>query len=171
MIPDIQFSYNMLMDFKPNIWYLVKTKHKMEDLVEINLTNQSIEYFLPRYACGKREGKVIFSGYIFVRPNSNHTYQSIRSTMGVNDFVRFNLSFAIASNEMIDQLRAEVNAMNNRMDQTNQHQKGEEIFIKKGPFKEFSGIFEKYDVDQSVIVLINFLRHHQRVKIKADMIA
>jgi len=137
----------------------------------MNLKNQRIEFFLPRFTCGKREGKVIFPGYIFIKPKTGDTYQSIRSTRGVNDFVRFEMAFANASDETIDDLKKVVDLMNDRMDQTNLHQKGEEILIKSGPFKDFNGVFEKYDADQSAIVLINFLRHQQRVKIKAEMIA
>ena len=159
------------MEFHTNIWYLVKTKPRMEEIAEINLKNQSIEYFLPRFTCGKREGKVIFPGYIFIRPKPEDTFQSIRSTRGISDFVRFEMAFANASDETIDELKAVVDVMNDRMDQTNLHQKGEEVFIKSGPFKGFNGVFDKYDADQSAIVLINFLRHQQRVKIKAEMIA
>ena len=159
------------MNFHANIWYLIKTKPRMEETAEINLKNQSIEYFLPRFTCGKREGKVIFPGYLFIKPNMGNTYRAIRSTRGVNDFVRFEMSFANASDETIDKLKAVVDVMNDRMDQTNLHQKGEEIFIKSGPFKDFNVVFEKYDADQSAIVLINFLRQQQRVKIKAEMIA
>ena len=61
--------------------------------------------------------------------------------------------------------------MNDRMVQTNRHQKADEVFIKSGPFKDFNAIVEKYDADQSAIVLINFLRHQQRVKIQSEMIA
>ena len=159
------------MTFETDIWYLVKTKPRMEEIAEINLNNQSIEYFLPRFTCGKREGKVIFPGYIFIRPKPEDTFQSIRSTRGVSDFVRFEMAFANASDETIDELKAVVDVMNDRMDQTNLHQEGEEVFIKSGPFKGFNGVFDKYDADQSAIVLINFLRHQQRVKIKAEMIA
>ena len=143
----------------------------MEETAEMNLKNQRIEFFLPRFTCGKREGKVIFPGYIFIKPKTGDTYQTIRSTRGVNDFVRFEMAFANASDETIDDLKKVVDLMNDRMDQTNLHQKGEEILIKSGPFKDFNGVFEKYDADQSAIVLINFLRHQQRVKIKAEMIA
>jgi len=159
------------MDFKANIWYLVKTKPRMEDMAEMNLKNQNIEYFLPRFTCGKREGKVIFPGYIFIKPKSGITYQSIRSTRGVSDFIRFEMAFANARDETIDELKEIVDVINDRMDQTSLHQKGEDIFIKSGPFKGFNGIFEKYGADQSAIILINFLRHRQRVKIKAEMIA
>jgi len=158
------------MIFKTDIWYLVKTKPRMEEMAEINLKNQSIQYFLPRFTCGKREGKVIFPGYIFIKPKSGNTYQAIRSTKGVSDFVRFEMAFANASDETIEDLKAMVDVMNDRMDQTNLHQKGEEVFIKSGPFKDFKGIFEKYEADNAVIVLINFLRHQQRLKIKPDMI-
>jgi transcriptional antiterminator RfaH len=143
----------------------------MEEMAEINLKNQSIEYFLPRFTCGKREGKVIFPGYIFIRPKPEDTFQSIRSTRGVSDFVRFEMAFANASDETIDELKAVVDVMNDRMDQINRHQKAHEVFIKSGPFKGFNAIFEKYDEDKSAIVLINFLRHQQRVKIQSEMIA
>jgi len=72
------------------------------------------------------------------------------------------MAFANASDETIDDLKEMVDVMNDRMDQTNLYQKGEEAFIKSGPFKDFNGVFEKYEADQSVIVLINFLRHQQR---------
>ena len=159
------------MDFHTNIWYFVKTKPRMEEIAELNLKIQGIEYYLPRFKNGKREGKVIFPGYIFIKPKVGDTFQSIRFTKGVSDFVSFEMSFANASDETIDELKAVIYVMNDRMDQTNLHQKGEEVFIKSGPFKDFNGVFEKYDADQSAIVLINFLRHQQRVKIKAEMLA
>jgi len=89
----------------------------------------------------------------------------------VSDFVRFEMAFANVSDETIDDLKKVVDVMNDRMDQINRHQKADEVFIKSGPFKGFNGVFDKYDADQSAIVLINFLRHQQRVKIKAEMIA
>jgi len=149
----------------------VKTKPRSEEMAEINLKNQSMEYFLPRFTCGKREGKVIFPGYIFIKPKTGNTYQSIRSTRGISDFVRFEMSFANASDKTIDELKTVVDVMNDRIDQTNLHKKGEEVFIKSGPFKDFNAIFEKYDTDQSAIVLISFLRHHQPVEIKLDAIS
>jgi len=158
------------MQFYAEIWYLVKTKPRMEEMAEMNLKNQSIEYFLPKFTCGKREGKVIFPGYIFIKPKKGDTFQSIRSTKGVSYFVRFEMAFANVSDETIDDLKKLVDVMNDRMDQVNRLQKGEEVFIKSGPFKDFNAIFEKYEADQSVIVLINFLRYQQRVKIQSEMI-
>jgi len=70
------------MEFHTNIWYPVMTKPRMEEMAEINLNNQKIEYFLPRFTFGKREGKVIFPGYIFIKPKTGDTFQSIRSTRG-----------------------------------------------------------------------------------------
>jgi len=89
----------------------------------------------------------------------------------VSDFVRFEMAFANVSDETIDDLKKVVNVMNDLMDQTNRHQKADEVFIKSGPFKGFNAIFEKYDKDKSAIVLINFLRHQQMVKIQSEMIA
>jgi len=159
------------MIFETDIWYLVKTKPRMEEMAEINLNNQGIEYFLPRFTCGKREGKVIFPGYIFIKPKSGNTYQSIRSTKGISDFVRFEMSFANASDETIDKLKEAVDVMNDLMDQTSLHQKGEEVFIKSGPFKGFNAIFQKYNSDESAFVLINFLRSEQRLSLKLEMIS
>ena len=89
----------------------------------------------------------------------------------MSDFVRFEMAFANVCDETIDDLKQVVDVMNDRMDQTNRHQKTDEVFIKSGPFKGFNAIFEKYDEDKSAIVLINFLRHQQRVKIQSEMIA
>jgi len=158
------------VDFEVDNWYLVKTKPRMEEMAEMNLKNQLMQYFLPRFTNGKREGRVIFPGYIFIKPKTGDSFQSIRSTRGVSDFVRFETTFANVSDKTIDELRKAVDLMNDRLDQTNRHQKGKEIFIKSGPFKGFYGIFDKYDTDQSVIVLINFIRHQQRVKIQSEMI-
>ena len=143
----------------------------MEEMAEINLNYQKIEYFLPRFTCGKREGKVIFPGYIFIKPKTGGTFQSIRSTRGVSDFVRFDMSFANASDKTINDLKKLVDVMNDRIDQVNHLQKGEEVLIKSGPFKDFNAIFERYDTDQSAIILINFLRHQQPVEIKLDAIS
>jgi len=154
-----------------DIWYLIKAKPQMEEIAELNLTNQGMEYFLTRFTCGKRKGKVIFPGYIFIKPKITHTFQSIRSTRGISDFVRFGMLFATASNETIDELKEMVDVINDQIDQTNLYKNGEEVFIKSGPFKDFNGVFEKYEADQSVIILINFLRYQQRVKIQSEMIA
>jgi len=89
----------------------------------------------------------------------------------VSDFVRFEMAFANVSDEKIDDLKKVVDVMNDRIDQVNRLQKGEEVFIKSGPFKDFNAIFEKYDKDKSAIVLINFLRHQQMVKIQSEMVA
>ena len=61
------------MQFHTNIWYLLKTKSRMEEMAAMNLKNQRIEYFLPRFTFGKREGKVIFPGYIFFKPKTGNT--------------------------------------------------------------------------------------------------
>ena len=159
------------MIFETDIWYLVKTKPRMEETAEANLKNQNIEYFLPRFTNGKREGKVIFPGYIFIKPKTTDTYQSIRSTRGVSDFIRFEMAFANASDETIDKLKEAVDVMNDLMDQTSLHQKGEEVFIKSGPFKGFNAIFQKYNSDESAFVLINFLRSEQRLSLKLEMIS
>jgi len=143
----------------------------MEEVAEINLSNQGIEYCLPRFNGGKREGKVIFPGYIFVKPKTGNTFQSIRSTRGLSDFIRFGMAFAIASNETIDELKEAVDIMTDKMDQTNLYQNGEQILIKSGPFKDFNAIFRNYDADQSAIVLINFLRNKLQVRVKLDAIS
>jgi len=94
------------------------------------------------------------------------TFQSIRSTRGISDFVRFEMSFANASDETIDELKKVVDFMNDRMNQNNLFQKGEEVMIKSGLFKNFNAVFEKYDANQSAIVFIYFLSNKQKVKIK-----
>jgi len=159
------------MDFKPNVWHLATIKPRMDELAEINLRNQSIEFFLPRFPIGKNKGKLIFPGYVFLKPKLNQTYQSIRSTKGIRNFVRFESNFACASDETIDELRNSLDTIAYQMDKTNNFKKGDEILIKSGPLKDFYAVFEDYDRNQSVIVLINFLKRRQKVRIKIEAIS
>ena len=64
----------MQMEFRTKILYLVKSKPRMEEMAEVNLINQSIEYFLPKFTSGKRKNKVIFPGYIFIKPQKGDTF-------------------------------------------------------------------------------------------------
>ena len=158
------------MNFHTNIWYLVKTRHQMERVAEINLSNQSIEYFLPKFTNGKRIGKPIFPGYIFIKPKSNNTFQSIRSTKGIYDFIRFEMKFATLSDLEIDKVSEAVMLLNERVENIKPHKKGDTVYIKSGPFKDFNAIIDRYDANNSVIVLINFIRSQQLVKISSEMI-
>ena len=88
----------------------------MEETAEMNLKNQSIEYFLPKFTCGKREGKVIFPGYIFIKPKKGDTFQSIRSTKGVSYFVRFEMAFAYVSDETFDDLKKVVDEISSELE-------------------------------------------------------
>ena len=159
------------MEFRTDIFYLVKTKPRQEEVCELNLKNQSIIHYLPRFKTGKREGKPVFPGYVFVKPSHNDNYQQIRSTRGVASFVRFESEFATATDELIHNIKEMIEFIDGKMDQLDKHQKGDKVFIKSGPFKDYNAIFEKYCANESAIILINFLRHQQRVKINSEIIA
>ena len=104
------------MEFHINIWYLIKAKPRMEDISEINMNNQGFKYFLTRFLSGNQAGKVIFPGYIFIKPKTNKTFESIQSTKGISDFVRLGIAFATASDETIYKLKKLIDVINNRMD-------------------------------------------------------
>jgi len=94
-----------------------------------------------RFTHTKRKGKVILPGYIFIKPKTVNTYQSICSTRVVIDFVRFEMPLANSSDETIDELKEVVDVMNDRMNQISLCQKGNEFFVRSGLFKDINTIF------------------------------
>jgi transcription antitermination factor NusG len=52
----------------------------------------------------------------------------------------------------------------------NKYQKGQIVYVENGPFKNFEAIFDTYDKDKNVFILLKFLEKIQRIKLReADL--
>ena len=151
--------------FKTNRWYLLSTKSSSEGTAFDNLNNQGHETFLPTLT-HTNKATVIFPGYIFVKPRLGASFVSISSTRGVKQFIRFGDKFPSISESLIEFLRHHIEHFETLARNQNKYQKGEQVFIDRGPFKNFMAIFDTYDKDKNVIILLKFLERTQKIKIR-----
>ena len=155
--------------FKTNRWYLLSTKPRSEKIAYDNLNNQGHETFLPTLAQTNKP-TCLFPGYIFVKPRPGASYVSIKSTRGVKQFIRFGDIFPDISESLIEFLRARIEHFETLAMNQEKYQKGQIVSIENGPFKDFEAVFDAYDRDKNVFILLKFLESTQRIKLKeADL--
>jgi transcriptional antiterminator RfaH len=151
--------------FKTSRWYLLSTKPRSEKTAHDNLNNQGHEAFLPTLAHTNKP-KALFPGYIFVKPRPGASYVSINSTRGVKQFIRFGDIFPDISESLIEFLRTRIEHFETLAMHQKKHQKGQIVSIKNGPFKNFEAVFDTYDKDKNVFILLKFLERTQRIKLR-----
>ena len=155
--------------FKTSRWYLLSTKPRSEKTACDNLNNQGHETFLPTLA-HTNNPKALFPGYIFVKPRLGSSYVSIKSTRGVKQFIRFGDIFPGISESLIKYLRTRIENFETLAMHQKKYQKGQIVYVENGPFKNFEAVFDAYDKDKNVFILLKFLESTQRVKLReADL--
>ena len=151
--------------FKTSRWYLLSTKSRSEKIAYDNLYNQGHEPFLPTLT-HTNNLKALFPGYIFVKPRPGASYVSINSTRGVKQFIRFGDIFPGISENLIEFLRTRIEHFETLAMHQKKYQKGQIVSIENGPFKDFEAVFDAYDKDQNVFILLTFLERTQRIKLR-----
>ena len=155
--------------FKTNRWYLLSTKPRSEEIAYKNLNNQGIETFLPTLVHTNKP-KALFTGYIFIKPRLGASYVSIKSTRGVKKFIKFGSIFPSISESLIEFLRTRIEHFETLAMHQNKYQKGQIVYVAKGPFKNFEAVFDTYDKNQNVFILLKFLERTQKIKLReADL--
>lgn len=155
--------------FKTNRWYLLSTKSRSEKIAYDNLYNQDHETFLPTLTHTDKPAP-LFPGYIFVKPRLGASYVSIKSTRGVKQFIKFGDVFPVISESLIKFLRVRIEHFEAIITHQNKYRKGQIVYVENGPFKDFEAVFDSYDKDKSVFVLLKFLERTQKIKLReADL--
>jgi transcriptional antiterminator RfaH len=155
--------------FKTSRWYLLSTKPRSEKIAYENLNNQGHETFLPTLTL-ESQIKALFPGYIFVKPRLEASYISIKSTKGVAQFIKFGDTFPSISESLIEFLRTRIDHFETLAMHQKKYRKGQIVYVESGPFKNFKAIFDSYDRDKNVFILLKFLESNQRIKLKeADL--
>ena len=147
-------------------WYLIKTKPRQEGLALKNLENQDYHAYCP---CGKINNKnvVLFPGYIFIYLDKNtQNWSPIRSTKGVQNFVRFGLEYAKISNSIVEYIKANELATAKKIQSFSNFKPGDQVQITDGAFKNCIAIFKSFKSDMRVILLIDLLGQQQTISIK-----
>ena len=151
--------------FKTNRWYLLSTKPRSEKIAYDNLYNQGHEILLPTLTYTNNPAP-LFPGYIFVKPRLEASYVSIKSTIGVKQFIKFGDVFPSISESLIEFLRTRIEHFETLAMHQKKYQKGQIVHVENGPFKNFEAVFDAYDKNQNVFILLKFLESTQRIKLK-----
>jgi transcriptional antiterminator RfaH len=144
-------------------WYLIHTKPRQEALALTNLSRQGFECYMPMLRLQKIQqrktalvAEPMFPRYLFIRLDTSGSGQSwspIRSTLGVNQLVRFGGQPAKVDGQLIDLIRSR--------EQGTQTQPlfsaGENVTVADGPFAGLEAIYQNTDAESRSMILLNIL--------------
>ena len=138
-------------------WYLIQTKPQQEAIATQNLSNQGFNVFHPK-AIIKNKTVSLFPRYLFIELDDKHqNWTPIRSTKGVANFVRFGLSFARVSNQIISMIKIQQQQTIEKLFNICSHQKGDSVEIQSAAFKGQQAIFQNYNSNDRVTVLLKLM--------------
>jgi len=152
-------------------WYLIKTKPQQEAIATLNLANQGLNVFFPK-AVIKNKTTPLFPGYLFIKlDNRTQNWTAIRSTKGVNNFVRFGLTFAKVPDQIINLIKIQQQQTIEKMIDICSHHKGDQLEIQTGAFKGQQAIFQNYNSNDRVTVLLKLIGQQQAVTLEQHEVA
>lgn len=160
-------------------WYLIHTHPKQEGRADGNLRAWRIETFTPmlRERCynGVTKAKThrikpLFYCYIFARFDITNLYHKIRFTRGVNSVVSCGNVPTPVSEEVIQLIRAKVDA-GGYVNLEEPFETGDEIIIRDEPLQILKGIFQGYTKDdERVRILLNAVSYQAHVAIDRALV-
>ena len=160
-------------------WFLLTSKPREEQRAFDNLANQGFEVFLPKVAkVKKRQGiksvslEPLFPNYLFINlDQSEANFNAIRSTRGVGSFVRFGLKHATLNQNLVEQIRTNIEGSDNKsLDDLLIYQQGEKVQVTQGPFKGLEAIYKTKDGLERCILLIKMLGQENEVAVEHQAI-
>jgi len=138
---------DMLLDLR--LWYVIQTKLGNESRVEINLSNQGIETFLPRYKSYQylQEGmiqkiKPLFPNYLFAKLDLNLHYCKVKWTRGVSKVLGFGNGPIPISEKVVKTIKNRI-GKDNLVKLEEEWKEGDIVQIASGHFKGLMGVFQK----------------------------
>lgn len=144
-------------------WYLIHTKPRQEALALTNLSRQGFECYMPMLRLQKirqRKSALVaepmFPRYLFIRLDTSGTGQSwspIRSTLGVNQLVRFGGQPAKVDGQLIDLIRSREQGTHAQP----LFSAGDNVTVADGPFAGLEAIYQNTDAESSSMILLNIL--------------
>jgi len=160
------------MDKMNKQWFVVYCKSREENRACQNLYNQGITSFFPKIKTQKiLRGKktvveeALFPSYIFININQlDSNFSCIRSTRGINDFIRFGGKITTVSNELIEQLKKLCHVLNEQdIDTKSLFKSGDKVEVIEGAFKGATAIFASEDGLERSMLLLKVLNQEQTI--------
>ena len=149
-------------------WLIAIYKINEVKRVEINLSNQKFDYYLPKIKIKKINAKdkfeVLFPGYIFIN-TSLKNYSALNYTMGIKNIIKFGDRVSCLSSEEIEAIRmAEERSKIDPVD--SQLKIGQDVVIASGSFKGIIAKVCSLPSKERVDLLLSFLGSRRKVTIQ-----
>tara|TARA_B100000035_G_C20923732_1_gene519683 strand:+ start:56 stop:532 length:477 start_codon:yes stop_codon:yes gene_type:complete len=149
-------------------YWLVAT-YKINEIkkVELNLSNQSFDYYLPKIVTKKPnrnpKEEAMFPGYIFINTSIDR-YSSVKYTKGIKKVIKFGNNISYMTDDEIRSI--------NMMQQSSRSEPivseikiGQEVDIKRGAFKGNIGKICTLPSQKRVGILLYLLGAKRRISI------
>lgn len=147
-------------------WYLIKSKPRQEKIAISNLENQHYHVYCPTAIINKKN-VVLFPGYLFIQLDSDmQNWSPIKSTKGVQNFVRFGLKYARISDSIIDSIKANELITKEKIKNFNEFKSGDKVEITEGVFKNCIAIVKSIKSDERVVLLLKLIGQEHSINIK-----
>ena len=160
-------------------WYLVRTKARGESIAQGQLERQGYAVYYPRAASlvrcrGRLRERIgpLFPRYVFVRLDVvRQSLGPVRNTFGVSQIVRFGERFSVIPDQVITKLidRAEPATGLHRLKEP-RLARGAPVRVSGGAFDRLEGVFERYDGEQRVLILLEVLGRQTRIRMQAHQV-
>lgn len=158
-------------------WYAINTKPHQEKQAEMNLSQLSVETFLPLLSQSKmirRTRKTVigplFPGYLFARFDLTEHYRAVSYARGVRKIVEFGLTPARVDEELIQGMKTRL--CNGYVSLAPRLlTPGQVVKIQDGPLSGFEAVFEREMPDhQRVVLLLRTLTFQARVVMPSEQV-
>jgi transcriptional antiterminator RfaH len=145
-----------------NRWLVAYTKPRMEQVALQNLERQAFEAYLPLYKKFKKTetGMVpvlepMFPRYIFFRPSKEEqSIESVRSTKGISNVVRFGHEPGVVSTDMVALLKSFEAAQNQATPETMSTLKvGQKVKLKHVALGNMEGLVQSVSAKRVAVLL------------------
>lgn len=155
-------------------WYLLRAKPHQDVIADENLRRQGFICFRPKCRIeSKLHGKLkikeesLFPGYMFIRLLETDNWSPVRSTLGVNDIVRFGGRALPVAESVVEGIRERMQEMS----VIRLFDAGDRVYIKSGVFEGLEAVYCCAEGRDRVVVLLDFLGYQQRVTVPTSLVS
>jgi transcriptional antiterminator RfaH len=143
-------------------WYVIRTRLNQEDRASRNLGTWNIETLAPKVKkrwysqfTGEPNDVIrpLFARYIFARFKASEMLHKIRYTRGVQSVLNFGGIPTPVDESIIELLRSRMNK-DSLVEIGDRFRPGDNVMIKDGPLKSFTGIFERHMNDAERVMIL-----------------
>jgi transcription elongation factor/antiterminator RfaH len=165
-------------------WYVIQTHPKQENRVEKNLATLAVSTFNPKIKkcrlnqfTGKPSyvSSPLFPSYIFARFRIRELYHTVSYTRGVHRLVSFDDFPAPIEDHLIELIQSRIGSdgyvVIGSTPVQESLQPGDEVVIRDGPLKDFSGILEREMAGgERVRILLQTIGYQAHVELESNLV-